>query len=45
MFGTIGYIAPEALIYDQSYDEAIDLYSLGVILYMLVTKKKLFSGN
>ena len=41
--GTTMYIAPE--VFEQKYDQACDLWSLGVMLYILVTGKPLFCGH
>ena len=46
--GTPGYVAPEILQYkegDQFYNEKCDIFSLGVIFYILLTGKKLFTGQ
>jgi len=32
--GTPGYMAPE-ILYEEDYDEKVDVYSLGMILYIL----------
>ena len=32
--GTPTYLAPEVLIGNQSYNKAVDLWSLGVVLYV-----------
>lgn len=45
MFGTVGYLAPEAIEAEGVYDEKIDLYSIGVIIYNLVTHEELFIGT
>ena len=45
VFGTIGYLAPEGVLQDQSYDQRIDTYSLGVILFNIVTREELFTGD
>ncbi|CAD8146199.1 unnamed protein product [Paramecium octaurelia] len=42
--GTIGYIAPEVLR-NQPYNQKIDIYSIGVILYTLFTGSLPFAGN
>lgn len=42
--GTPGYVAPEVLN-DQDYDCKIDIFSLGVIFYMLLFGEHPFHGN
>jgi len=42
LIGTSYYIAPE--IIEGSYDERCDIWSLGVILYILVTAVPPFDG-
>ena len=42
-FGTPYYIAPEVL--NQSYDEKCDIWSIGIILYLLLTGTVPFNGN
>ena len=36
-YGTLGYMAPEIMIPNCDYDERVDAWSLGVLLYTLVT--------
>ena len=43
LIGTSYYIAPEVLQLD--YDERCDIWSAGVILYILVTAAPPFDGN
>jgi len=42
--GTPGYVAPEILA-DEPYDCKVDVFSAGVILYILLTGCSVFSGN
>lgn len=41
--GTCYYMAPE-LIKNQEYTSLVDVWSLGAIMYELVTNKPLFDG-
>lgn len=46
--GTPGYVAPEILRYrdgDAFYDEKCDMFSVGVIFFILLTGHKLFKGE
>lgn len=46
--GTPGFVAPEVLLYKDGqegfYDEKCDVFSAGVIFYLLLTGRKLFAG-
>jgi serine/threonine protein kinase len=42
--GTVEYMAPE-IIKKQQYDETIDVWSLGVLLYELITSELPFQAN
>jgi serine/threonine protein kinase len=44
ILGTASYIAPEQVM-DSNVDSRADLYSLGVIMYELLTGKKPFKGS
>ncbi|CAK77178.1 unnamed protein product (macronuclear) [Paramecium tetraurelia] len=43
-YGTPGYIAPEVLNL-KVYNEKIDIFSAGVVAYILLTQQPVFSGN
>ena len=38
-------MAPEMMIKNTSYDTSVDAYSLGILLYNLVTGQMPFMGN
>ncbi|CAD8043014.1 unnamed protein product [Paramecium primaurelia] len=42
--GTPGYVAPE-ILNDQKYNEKVDVFSAGIILYILLTGQAPFYGN
>lgn len=43
-YGTPGYIAPEVLNL-KTYNEKIDIFSAGVVAYILLTQKPVFYGT
>lgn len=42
--GTPGYVAPEVL-QDKVYDFKVDVYSIGILLYILIVGKSPFKGQ
>ncbi|CAD8141390.1 unnamed protein product [Paramecium octaurelia] len=42
--GTVGYVAPEVLA-DKNYDLKVDVYSVGILLFILFAGKEPFDGN
>ena len=43
VYGTLYYTAPE--VFDGKYDEKVDIWSCGVMMYQLITGKYLFCGT
>ncbi|RIB28290.1 hypothetical protein C2G38_2158265 [Gigaspora rosea] len=43
VFGIIPYVAPEVL-YNKNYSTASDMYSIGIIMWQLVTRRKPFDN-
>ena len=41
--GTLKYMAPE-VIFDQSYTSKCDVYSLGITLYEMYTRRRPYEG-
>jgi serine/threonine protein kinase len=44
MLGTLGYCAPEQILQTSGLDGRADIYSLGLVLYEMVTKRPFFTG-
>lgn len=42
--GTPGFVAPE-LLQDKKYNLLIDVYSIGIIMFLLLTKKSPFENE
>jgi eukaryotic-like serine/threonine-protein kinase len=45
IYGTPAYLAPEQILDSQTVDGRADLYSLGIILYRMVSGRKPFYGE
>ena len=43
--GTLAFMAPELFSEDSKYDEKVDLYSFGVVMYYIVTKGQMPKFN
>ena len=43
--GTVYYVAPEVVLEKEAYDEKCDIWSIGVILYMLLTGQPPFNAR
>ena len=41
MAGTLSFMAPEIILRSKNYNEKIDIYSFGVVVYMILTKGQL----
>mmetsp|Transcript_78889 Transcript_78889/g.150099 ORF Transcript_78889/g.150099 Transcript_78889/m.150099 type:complete len:531 (+) Transcript_78889:58-1650(+) len=39
IYGTLGYMAPEVLLNSEGYEKAADIWSLGAILFVLLTSE------
>ena len=44
-FGSVAYMAPERLTFGSKYGKKSDIWSLGVLLYILIAKELPFSGE
>lgn len=42
--GTPGYMAPE-ILHDLNYNYKCDIFSIGVIMYMMLTRENPFEGT
>ena len=42
--GTVDYVAPE-LVYQEPYDDKIDLWAIGILTYELLTGQAPFTGE
>lgn len=42
--GTINYRAPE-MLFSKEYDDKVDIWSIGVVIYEMIMGKKLFNGS
>ena len=45
MCGTVGYMAPEQLGSSGIYDQRVDIWALGVVLYAMATSKMPFCSD
>jgi serine/threonine protein kinase len=43
--GTANYMSPEIIKQEKSYTNKIDVWSLGCVVYELITLQKLFDGT
>ncbi|CAD8153295.1 unnamed protein product [Paramecium pentaurelia] len=42
--GSLGYVAPE-ILQDKHYDFKVDIYSLGIVMFLLLTGEQAFKGS